>query len=97
MPDCKSCKESRQSVEPVPYIVHESAMARQERTIKRLIITLMVIIFLWFATIGGFVWYLNQYDFESYVYEQDGEGLDIIGDRNGVDFHVSESDGASSN
>lgn len=97
MPDCKTCKESRQNVEPVPYIAHESAMARQERTIKRLIITLMVIIFLWFATIGGFVWYLNQYDFESYVYKQDGEGLNIIGDRNGVDFHVSESGGAPSN
>ena len=94
MPDCKTCKENRQNVEPVPYIVHESAMARQERTIKRLVVTLLAILVLWFATIGVFVWYLNQYDFESYTYEQDGQGVNIIGDRNGVDFDVPESYGA---
>ena len=66
MPDCKTCKENRQNVEPVPYIVHEADMARQERTIKRLVIMLIVILALWFSTIGVFVWYLNQYDFENY-------------------------------
>jgi hypothetical protein len=97
MPDCKSCKENRQNVEPVPYIAHESAMARMERTVKRLIIALFVVIALWFSTIGIFVWYLNQYDFESYEYTQDGQGLNIIGDRNGVDFHVAKGESSPQN
>jgi len=95
--DCKTCKENRQNVEPVPYIVHESAMARMERTTKRLIIAMFVVIALWFSTIGMFVWYLNQYDFESYEYTQDGEGLNIIGERNGVDFYVAESESSPQN
>lgn len=37
--------------------------------------------------------YISQYDFESYTYEQDGQGLNIIGDRNGVDYYVPEADG----
>lgn len=73
----------------VPFIVHESNMARNERIIKRLIIVVIVVLLLWFSTIGLFVWYLNQYDFESYEYSQDGAGLNIIGDRNGVDFNGS--------
>lgn len=97
MPDCQTCKERKQAVEPVPYIAHESDMARQERTIKRLIAALFVVIALWFSTIGVFIWYLNQYDFESYEYTQDGEGLNIIGDRNGVGFYVAESEGAPQN
>lgn len=32
----------------------------------------------------------SQYDFESYEYQQDGEGLNIIGDRNGVDYYRPE-------
>ena len=76
----------------MPFLAHESTIARMERTIKRLILTLVFITVLWFSTIGVFVWYLYQYDFESYTYQQDGEGLNISGDRNGVDFNVAESD-----
>lgn len=90
MPDCKSCANKHHHVEPVPYIVHEENMARNERTVKRLIIALIVLIVMWFATINIFVWYLNQYDFESYEYTQDG-GVNIVGDGNGVDCSASES------
>lgn len=41
MPDCKTCKENRATV---PYIVHESEMARKERTEKRLWIVILVLI-----------------------------------------------------
>ena len=92
MPDCQSCKEIRKSVEPVPYIVHESAMSRNERIVKRLIMALLISFALWFATIGLFVWYLNQYDFESYEYTQNGRGVNVIGDSNGVDYNVSETE-----
>lgn len=75
MPDCKSCKENRQNVEPVPYIVHESAMARQERTVKRLWIALIVSICLWAATVGVVIYYEAQFVDESVWQEVDtGEG-----------------------
>ena len=85
--DCSTCKE-KNHVEPVPYLAYESAMARNERTVKRLLVAFVVAIVLWFSTIGVFVWFLNQYDYASTEYVQDGEGLNIIGDRN----HVSEDD-----
>ena len=69
MPDCKSCKENRQNVEPVPYIVHESAMARQERTIKRLWILLILVISLLVATNGAWIWHESQFVDESWTYE----------------------------
>lgn len=47
-----------------------------KRQNKRLIVALFVVIALWAATIGGFVWYLNQYEFESYT--QDGTGYNNI-------------------
>ena len=43
---------------------------------KRWMIAFFTVLVLWFATIGGFVWYLNQYDFVNY--EQDGEGYNNI-------------------
>ena len=67
-------------------------MARSERTIKRLLTSFIVVVILWFATIGMFIWYINQYDFSAISYEQDGEGINIIGDRNGVGFDVTEDD-----
>lgn len=62
MPDCKTCKENRQNVEPVPYIVHESAMARMERTIKKLWIALILVICLLVATNGIWIWYESQWE-----------------------------------
>lgn len=59
MPDCKSCKESRATV---PYIAHEAAMARQERTIKKLWILLILVITLLVATNGAWIWYESQWE-----------------------------------
>ncbi len=52
---------------------------------KRWFIACMVILSMWLATIGGFVWYLYQYDFESYemIVEQDGEGVNNYIGENG--------------
>lgn len=75
--------------ESVPYIVHEAEIARQERHIKRLWVALIVAIVACVAITGGFLWYLNQYDFASY--QQDGQGVNIIGDGNGVDYDVPTS------
>ena len=92
--DCESCKQIKP--EPVPYIVHESAMARNERTIKRLVIALIVAVILIFASNAAWLYVWQLYDYTSeetvYTYQQDGRGINIIGDRNGVDVDGAESD-----
>lgn len=73
MTDCKSCKENRQKLEPVPYIVHESAMAWQERTIKRLWILLILVISLLVATNGAWIVYESQFTDEVITVDQESE------------------------
>jgi hypothetical protein len=73
--------------ESVPYIVFEGEIARQERHIKRLWIALLATVAACVLIVGGFLWYLNQYDFTSY--EQDGEGINILGTSNGGDCNVT--------
>ena len=55
--------------EQVPYIVHEAAMARLERTIKRLWI-LCIVIFLAFV-ISNAVWIYYESQYEDTVITQD--------------------------
>lgn len=71
----------------VPYIVYESAQAKNERVVKRLVIALVVAIGLIFASNMAWLYYIGNYDFvsESTVYTQDGQGTNIIGDSNEVD------------
>ena len=89
MAECGACKTKPENV---PYLVYESSQARNERNIKRLICLLIVIIILWACTIAGFMLYLNQYDFAGYEYSQEGEGVNIIGDKNGVGYHITEAE-----
>lgn len=44
----------------------------------RWFIAFIVVLILWFSTIGGFIWFLNQYNFESYEYTPDGQGTNNI-------------------
>lgn len=76
----------------VPYIVYESAQARSERHLKRLVIALVVAIVLIFASNAAWLWAWCQYDYcsEETVYTQDGHGVNIIGDEN----HVADQTGA---
>ena len=79
MANCKECKENRVEVktpENVPYIVHEAAMARNERNVKRLVIALVVAIVLVFTTNVG--WLIYESQFETITYEQDGEGINNV-------------------
>lgn len=67
---CESCrktdgKHSDGKGQSVPFVVHESAMARNERAVKRLVIALIVLALLWFATIGIGVYAWMQYDYSS--------------------------------
>ena len=71
MADCKSCKSKEQPSETVPYIVHESMMARAERTAKRLWITILLLIVLLVGTNGAWIWYQSQ--FEDIAISQENE------------------------
>lgn len=93
--DCKTCKDNRAAV---PYIVHESAMARQERTIKRLWIALLVSICLWAATVGGVIYYEAQFVDESVWQEVDtGEGDAYVAGIGDVNYGESQTEGNAPN
>lgn len=49
----------------IPYIAFEAEMARHERTIKRLLIALVVAIGLIFISNISWLWFFNQFDIES--------------------------------
>ncbi len=53
----------------VPYIVYEGAQARQERTIKRLIVVIIIIVTMLFASNAIWLYFWNQYDY-AMEYEQ---------------------------
>lgn len=58
----------------VPYIVYESAQVRAERTIKRLTVALIISIFLIFVSHAAWLFFVSQYEFESYDLSTDGGG-----------------------
>lgn len=79
----------------IPYIAYESALARNERTAKRLIVSLIICILL--LVISNLAWLYALSNFE-YVDEattttvtQDGKGQNVYGDNNRV------NDGAKNN
>ena len=80
MANCESCKKVQNAPESVPYIVHESSMARMERQIKRLWITVIVLISMLVATNGAWILYESQFsDIETTIEaQQDGSGVNIV-------------------
>ena len=87
MENCESCKKVQNAPENVPYIVHESSMARMERQVKRLWITVLVLIAMLVATNGA--WILHEIQMETIYQEVTQEadtgtnnffGGDVIGE-----------------
>jgi len=78
----------------VPYIVHESAMARSERHIKRLVIALIVAVVMIAVTNIAWLILWNSYEYvgDSTTYSQDGEGVNIIGDENKYESDDNKED-----
>ena len=95
--DCETCKEKRkvvvQTPKDVPYIAHESAVARLERVIKRLWVLALVLIVLLAASNAAWIWYESQ--FEEIRIEQDNESgyNNFIG--NDGDIYNGETDNNS--
>lgn len=85
---CETCKnKENHAPQGVPYIVHESSMARMERQVKRLWISLVVCIAMLFACNAS--WLIYESQFETIAYEQDGDGINDVnlgeqGDLNNV-------------
>lgn len=92
---CETCKTKTTTPENVPYIVHESAMARMERTNKRLLITILTLIFLLVGSNCAWLWYEAQFETVEYTQEVTQEadngtnnfvGGDVIGETNDQNY-----------
>ena len=96
--DCETCKEKRkviaQTPKDVPYIAHESAVARLERVIKRLWVLVLALIILLCASNAAWIWYESQ--FEEVRIEQDNKSgyNNFIG--NDEDIYNGETDNNNS-
>ena len=56
----------------IPYIVFEGAQARSERTIKRIVIALIITVAMLFASNALWLWAWSQYDYTSEEISIDG-------------------------
>lgn len=58
--DCNTCKSKTKPPETVSFFVHESVQASMERTIKRLWITIILLILMLVGTNGAWLYYESQ-------------------------------------
>ena len=62
--DCETCKEKRKVISQTPkdgpYIVHECAVARLERVIKRMWGLVIALIILLCASNAAWIWWESQ-------------------------------------
>jgi hypothetical protein len=88
---CNNCKDNDQIPQ---HSKEELAFAFLERMVKRMWIALIICIALIFASNACWLYAWMQYDYssEETIYQQDGEGTNIIGDSNEVDNYGAESD-----
>jgi hypothetical protein len=78
--------EKDKDIPQIPYIVYESAEARSERTIKRLIIALIISVILIFGSNAIWLYEWTRYDYVTTdtetetdtTYTQDGGGINNI-------------------
>ena len=94
MQNCEHCngKDSRVP-ESVPYIVHESSMARMERQVKRLWIAVLLLIVLMVGTNAAWLYYDSQFSdlVTTIESEQDGSGVNIVSDGD-LDYGAESED-----
>lgn len=88
---CETCKNKPTTSENIPYIAHESAMARNERTVKRLWITILTLIFLLVGSNCVWICYENQFEDIEIVQENADGYNNFIG--NDGDIVYGETNG----
>lgn len=95
--DCDHCAKAT-APEPVPYVVHESDMARQERTIKRLWILLLVMLVLLVGTNGAWIYYESQFVEESWTFEANtDDGGTAIANGDGEVYYYGQGESNQEN
>lgn len=62
MADCGNCKAKEKAIDSVSYIVYESALARAERSVKRLWAAILVLIVFLVGTNGAWLWYESRFE-----------------------------------
>lgn len=62
MADCGNCKAKEKAIDSVSYIVYESALARAERSVKRLWVAILVLIVFLVGTNGAWLWYESRFE-----------------------------------
>jgi hypothetical protein len=97
---CENCEIKEEKMPAsVPYMVYETAQARNERDKKRLLIALVVSVVLIFISNAIWLWAWMQYDYTSeeiIVDSNDGGNANYIG-QNGDINNYGEGDSPSEN
>lgn len=94
MSNCSNCNHENKNPEAVPYIVHESAMARTERSSKRLWAVIILLIVFLVGSNGAWLWYESQFEVvetTTIEAEQDGSGVNVVGGGN-VEYGAESND-----
>lgn len=87
-------KSAEAHKEPVPYIVYEGTMARFERTIKRLIIVIIVAVVTLFVSNMAWLYAWNLYDYSDITVDSsDGSNASYMG--NGASGIINNGEGSS--
>ena len=83
---CNGCGTSDNT--PIPYAAFEDNEMRHEKREKRLVISLIIAIIMIFASNAMWIYCWTQYDYtsEETIYQQDGQGTNIIGEKNEVNY-----------
>ena len=81
MENCETCKKVQNAPENVPYIVHESSMARMERQTKRLWIAVLLLVVLMVGTNAAWLYYENQWEnvYQEVTQEADNGTNNFVG------------------
>lgn len=80
-------------MEQIPYIVYESESARHERTVKRLVVALVIAVTLIFISNVAWLWFFNQFDVETQTVSQelDSGNANFIGNNGAITNGTSGS------
>ena len=78
--ECNGCGEHNK-VTDIPYIAHETAMARIERQFKRLWITIIILIVLLVGTNAAWLYFESQFEdvYQEVVQEADNGTNNFVG------------------
>lgn len=78
----------------IPYIVYEGTMARMERTVKRLIWVVVLLVVLLFASNAIWLYEWNQYEYTEVVVDsKDGGNANYLAA--GADGVINNGEGSS--